>query len=70
MNKNDWLIGFLLLIIVSLSLALVDTRMSIQNNVKMVEVQAKKEKIVFAGDSITDRYDLNQYYQYDLIFYS
>lgn len=65
MNKNDWLIGFLLLIIVSLSLALVDTRMSIQNNVKMVEVQAKKEKIVFAGDSITDRYDLNQYYQYD-----
>lgn len=65
MNKNDWLIGFLLLVIISLSLALVDTRMSIQNNIKMVEVQAKKEKIVFAGDSITDRYDLNQYYQYD-----
>lgn len=65
MNKNDWLIGFLLLIIVSLSLALVDTRMSIQNNVKMIEVQNTKQKIVFAGDSITDRYDLNQYYQYD-----
>lgn len=65
MNKNDWLIGFLLLIIVSLSLALVDTRMSIQNNVKMIEVQNTKQKIVFVGDSITDRYDLNQYYQYD-----
>lgn len=65
MKKNDWLTGFLLLIIVVLSLALVDTRMSIQNNVKSIEVQASKEKIVFAGDSITDFYDLGQYYQYD-----
>lgn len=65
MKRNDWLTGFLLLIIVVLSLALVDTRMSIQNNVRSIEVQASKEKIVFAGDSITDFYDLGQYYQYD-----
>ena len=31
----------------------------------MIEVQNTKQKIVFVGDSITDRYDLNQYYQYD-----
>lgn len=65
MKRNDWLTGFLLLIIVVLALALVDTRMSIQNNVRSIEVQASKEKIVFAGDSITDFYDLGQYYQYD-----
>ncbi len=65
MKKNDWLTGFLLLIIVVLSLALVDTRMSIQNNVRSIEVQATKEKVVFAGDSITDFYDLEQYYHYD-----
>lgn len=65
MKNNDWLIGFLLVIIIVLSLALVDSRLSIQNNVTSIEVQADQEKIIFAGDSITDRYDLNYYYNYD-----
>lgn len=65
MKKNDLITAFLLIIIIILSLALVDTRLSIQNNVRTIELQTTKEKIVFAGDSITDGYDLNKYYQYD-----
>lgn len=65
MNKNDWTIAFLLVVITVLSLALIDTRLSIQNNVKTVQVQVDKEKIVFVGDSITDQYNLNNYYNYN-----
>lgn len=65
MNKNDWTIAFLLVVIIVLSLALIDTRLSIQNNVKTVQIQADKEKIIFVGDSITDWYDLNNHYNYD-----
>lgn len=68
MKKSDWLTAFLLVIIVVLSLALIQTRLNIDNNFKEIELKEvinEKKKIVFAGDSITDRYDLNKFYQYD-----
>ena len=64
MKKRDLLIGFLLVIIIGLSLALIDSRLKLANNLNMIELTNNKEKIVFAGDSITDRYDLNRFYNY------
>ena len=64
MKKNDLLTGFLLVIIICLSLALIDTRLKLDNNRNVIEIKNNKEKIVFAGDSITDRYDLNRFYTY------
>ena len=68
MNKNDWLIAFLLLVIAFLSLALIDTRLNLGNNVKEIELKEvvnERKKIIFAGDSITDRYNLDKFYSYD-----
>ena len=65
MKKSDLLTGFLLLVIIFLSLALIDTRLNINNNHTTIEVANEKKKIVFAGDSITDRYDLNKFYIYE-----
>lgn len=65
MKSHDWLVAFLLVIIIVLSLTLIDTRLSIQNNVTTIEVQAQKEKVLFVGDSITDFYHLDEYYSYD-----
>lgn len=68
MKKSDWLTAFLLVIIVILSLALIQTRLNMENNFREIELKEiinEKQKILFAGDSITDRYDLNKFYQYD-----
>jgi len=68
MNKNDWLTAFLLFVIAFLSLALIDTRLNLGNNVKEIELQeitVEKQKIIFAGDSITDRYNLDKFFNYD-----
>ena len=68
MKKNDWLTAFLLLVIAFLSLSLIDTRLNLGNNVKEIElkeISVEKKKIIFAGDSITDRYNLDKFYNYD-----
>ncbi len=65
MKGHDWLVAFLLVIIIILSLSLINTRLSIQDSVVTVEVEAPKEKVLFVGDSITDFYHLDDYYDYE-----
>ena len=64
MDKRDILIVFLLMVIVFLSVNLYNTRVNFGNNLQEITVEAQKEVIVFAGDSITDKYDLNKFYSY------
>lgn len=61
MNKKHWLIltAFFLLVIIFFSLALISTRLNTGNNVR------KKVKIIFVGDSLTHRYNLDMFYNYD-----
>lgn len=65
MKKNEFIIGFLIVIISILGINIVDLQAAKQNNFNSVIVQSKKEKILFTGDSITDRYDLENYFHYD-----
>lgn len=65
MDKKNRIIGLLIFIIIVLFVSLIDTRMSIQNNIKSIEVQPIKEKVVFVGDSITEGYDLKKYFDYN-----
>jgi lysophospholipase L1-like esterase len=63
---KDAVIALLLIIVIILGVTVIDLKTNdVKNKVPTLEVQTKKEKIVFAGDSITDRYNLNKYYQYD-----
>lgn len=63
---KDAVIALLSIIVVILSVTVINMKMNdVKNSFPTLEVQPKKEKIVFAGDSITDRYNLNKYYQYD-----
>ncbi len=63
--KKDFTIFFLCIIIVILGFIVVDLRLQLDGNYTSIVLQTQKEKIVFAGDSITDGYDVNSYYQYD-----
>ncbi len=65
MRKEDLLNSFLIFIIVIMGMMIIDLRSDNLKNFKSIVVQANKEKIIFAGDSITDGYDLNKYYSYD-----
>ena len=64
MKKTDFIIGFLILMNVILVAIIIDMRETSKIKVNEIVVQSDKEKIVFAGDSITDQYDVTSYYQY------
>lgn len=63
MGKNRFIV--MILIILFLSIFLFKSQLNIKNNYTSIIVNSNKEKIVFAGDSITDYYDLNKYFKYD-----
>ena len=65
MNKKHWLIltAFFLLVIIFFSLALISTRLNTGNNVR--EIVNVRNKIIFVGDSLTHRYNLDKFYSYD-----
>ncbi len=65
MNKKHWLIltAFFLLVIIFFSLVIISTRLNTGNNVR--EIVNVRNKIIFVGDSLTHRYNLDKFYSYD-----
>lgn len=62
MKKINWLIILLIIILLILNIS---TRLNISNSINTIELISDKETILFVGDSITDGYELNKYYNYD-----
>lgn len=62
MKKFNWLVIVLIVVLVILTIS---SRLNISNSINTIEVINDKEIILFVGDSITDRYDLEKYYDYD-----
>ena len=62
MKKINWLIILLIIILLILNIS---TRLNISNSINTIELISDKETILFVGDSITDGYELNTYYNYD-----
>lgn len=65
MHKDNIIIGILSFIIILLGAYIIILRQNLSGNFQSINVEYQKEKIIFAGDSITDGYDVNKYYQYD-----
>ncbi len=65
MKRDNIIIGVLIFIVIALGTYTILLRRALSSNFTSINVDLQKEKIVFAGDSITDMYDVNKYYQYD-----
>ena len=65
MERHDIITVLLLVIIVFLSVQLYNTRINLSNNFNELVVNRDKEVVLFAGDSITEQYDLTKYYEYN-----
>ncbi len=62
MKKINWLMILLIIVLLILNIS---TRLNISNSINTIELISDKETILFVGDSITDGYELNKYYNYD-----
>lgn len=62
MKKINWLMILLIIVLLILNIS---TRLNISNSINTIELISDKEMVLFVGDSITDGYELNKYYNYD-----
>ena len=62
MKKINCLI---LILFIVLTILTISSRLNINNSINSVEVIYDKETILFVGDSITDRYSLKKFYNYN-----
>lgn len=65
MKVKDFIIGVLVVIIVVMAVGYVNIKNNTTTVANQIVITKDKEKIIFVGDSITERYDLTKYYNYD-----
>lgn len=65
MKIKDIIICFFVVVIAVMSVYFVNVENSKETIANQIVVTKDKEKIIFVGDSITERYDLVRYYDYD-----
>ncbi len=65
MKFKDFIICILVVIIAIMSVLYVNIENNKTTIARQIIITQDKEKIIFVGDSITERYDLTKYYDYD-----
>lgn len=65
MRVKDFIICILIAIIATLSVLYVNAENNELPSAKQIVIYQDKEKVIFVGDSITERYDLTKFYNYD-----